>query len=352
MIRTLWIGLATAVSLVFAAGAQAKTSLFTDDAPLKMVITAPFPALAHAAPTSKNPYPASLIVTDGANAPETLPITLHARGLTRRTDFCSFPPLSLGFDKETRHGTIFQGQHKLKLVTYCKLGADYEQRVVLEYLAYKMYNLITPMSFRARAAEVTYRTSPTDAGVTRFGFLIEDISDVAARNDRGELKAAAHQLTPARLDAHAAGEATLFEFLIGNLDWELLASTPGTDCCHNGRLIAAPKANAASATDVVPVPYDYDFSGLVDSPYAGPPEGIPVSRVTDRYYRGYCVSKSLMPGVIDEYRTHRADMAALIANEPHLTGSYRSKAGRFVDSFFALLDDPQRVQREIVNHCR
>src|SRR5439155_11002015 len=142
------------------------------------------------------------------------------------------------------------GQHELKLVTYCRTASDYEQRIVLEYTAYRLYNLITPMSFRVRAADVTYRKDDKDAGVTRFGFVIEDIDDVAERNHLGKLTAATRQITRSQLDPHAEARAAMFEFMIANLDWDFLAGPAGVDCCHNSRFIAAKGAAPATAKGV------------------------------------------------------------------------------------------------------
>jgi hypothetical protein len=335
-----WIGGLAALAWIVALPAAAQSRLFSDQAPLHFEITAPFSKIAQGKYTGKTPYPATLSLTDTAS-PQTFPIELRARGYTRRTaGYCSFPPLSLKFDKKSVHGSVFQGQHRLKLVTYCRPQPDYEQRVVLEYTAYRLYNLITPVSFQVRAAQVTYRNGEADAGVTRFGYLIEDAGDVADRNHREVLTAPPRQL------------AAAFEFMIGNLDWDFLAGPAGLDCCHNSRLIAAPGAKPADAKGIAPLPYDFDYSGFVDSPYAGPPEGIPVDRVTQRYYRGYCVSTAEIAAAVDEYRARRGDMMATINGETRLTPPFRDKAVGFLDSFFALLDDPARVQREIVKHCR
>jgi hypothetical protein len=352
MIRALLLGLLALASLG-AAPTAAKSRLFADEAPLRIVIIAPFPALVRSAPNSTKAYPATLSVTDGEGPALGVPIQLSARGHFRRTaDACVFPPLLLRFDKATAHGTLFQGQHKLKLTTYCRPPADYEQRIVLEYLAYRLYNLMTPVSFRVRAAEITYRASERDAGVTRFGFLTEDPDDLAERNDRIYLVAATHQVTVRQLDAHAAARAALFEYMIGNLDWDFLAAPAGADCCHNSRLIAGRGATPATASGVAPAPYDFDFSGFVDAPYAGPPPGLPIDRLTDRFYRGYCASNGEVASVVQEYGVRRADMIALINGEPRLTPAFRTKAVRFMDGFFTLLNDPARVQREILRHCR
>jgi hypothetical protein len=354
MFSRLWMRLGVlAAALVVASPAAAKSGLFSDEAPLQMVISAPFPTLVHAAKTSTNPFPATLSVTDGAGPAQTLPIQLRPRGLTRRTGgYCQFPPLSLTFDKATVHGTVFQGQHKLKLVTYCNTPADQEQRIVLEYLVYRLYNLVTPMSYRVRAAEVTYRTGDRDAGLKRFGYLIEDIDDVAERNHRERLTLASHQVSAAQFDARAAGRAAMLEFMIGNLDWDFLAAPAGAECCHNSRFLAAEGATPAAATAVVPVPYDFDYSGFVDAPYALPPVSLKVSSVRDRLYRGYCVSTGEIPAVIEDFRGHRSEMMALIAGYPSLSPKFRAKTASYMDGFFALLDDPARVQAQIVKRCR
>jgi hypothetical protein len=353
MLKALWLGLAALALAVASPAAAASSRLFVDEAPLKIEITGPFPALIRAAKTRTDPFPATLTVSDGAGPAQSLPIQLSARGLTRRTaGYCAFPPLSLKFDKTTTHGTVFKGQHKLKLVTYCRLPPDYEQRIVLEHLVYRLYNLLTPMSFRVRAAEVTYRNDAADAGTTRFGFVIEDIGDVADRNGREDLTSPSHGVRLEQLDGHAAARAALFEFMIGNLDWDFLAAPRGADCCHNSRFIAAAGATPANARDVVVVPYDFDFSGFVDAPYAGPPPSIDIDSLTQRYYRGYCAHSREIPSVIAEFRAHRAEMMALIDGDPRLNAAFKAKTDRFMDKFFALIDDPGRVDREIVKHCR
>lgn len=343
-----------ALAWMFASPAMAANDLFVGgDAPVRITLTAPFPALVREAKYSIKPFPATLSLTDQAGAAQAFPIQVRARGLSRRqAGYCSFPPILLTFDKKAMHGTLFHGQRKLKLVAYCRPAPDYEQRIVLEYLVYKLYNLITPMSLRVRAAEVTYRDSATDPGVTRFGYLIEDIRALADRNQRAELEAATHQVSLAQLDAHATTRAAVLEYMIANLDWEFLASAPGQKCCHNIRLVAAPDAKASTARAVTPVPYDFDFSGFVDAPYAGPAPGIPTEKVTDRYFRGFCAMSGEIPAVAQEYLARRADMKALIDNQPKLTAAFRDKTDRYMDGFFAVLNDPARLQSQLVRHCR
>jgi hypothetical protein len=64
------------------------------------------------------------------------------------------------------------------------------------------------------------------------------------------------------------------------------------------------------------------------------------------------VSTPEIPSVIAEFKAHRAEMMGLINNDPRLTPNIKSKTDRFMDGFFTLLDDPARVDSQIIKHCR
>ena len=352
MINALRIAL-VALAWLLAQPASAQSRLFTDDAPLEIVITGPFRELVRTAPrAAPQPYPASLSVREGSAAAQSFPIQVQARGVSRRTlGFCQFPPLFLDFDKAVTRETVFRGQGKLKLVTFCRDRDDYEQRILIEALAYRLYNALTPQSFGVRLARVTYRNNAEDLGVTRYGYLIEDIEDVARRVDRRELKLATRQITPAQLDAPATARVALFEYMISNVDFDYVASAPGRDCCHNIRLMAA-KDTATALSGAVPVPYDFDHSGLVDAPYALPQAALKLRSVTQRLYRGYCATNAEIAPLIAAFQARRADLMALIAGEPRLTEASRTKTAKFVDSFYEVIADPARVESQILKRCR
>ena len=126
-------------------------------------------------------------MSEGAGAPVSLPLEVRGRGISRRIGgFCNFPPLQrLRFgDKDAIKNTVFKGQKKLKLVTSLPglTTTTNSSASCWKYLTYRIYGVLTPMSYRVRLAEVTYRTDDKDKGVTRFGFLIEDDADLADRN--------------------------------------------------------------------------------------------------------------------------------------------------------------------------
>src|SRR5438477_6305839 len=237
------------------------TPLFASEQPIHITIQGPISTLV--ANRRSPPLPATLTFEGVA-----YPITLAPRGITRLTrEVCDFPPLRVEFTRPAPGGSLFQGQHRLKLFVHCKRSPDFQQKVLLEYSAYQLYKLMTPLSFRARLANIDYVDQDGRPYVSRIGFFLEDFSDVARRNGMS----AAHMgpLVPLQqIDPAAGARLAVFEYMISNYDWSMRAGPQGTECCHNTRLLT----NAPGGL-LLPVPYDFDFSGLVDAPYAGPPEG-------------------------------------------------------------------------------
>jgi hypothetical protein len=300
--------------------------------------------LARRARRNTDPIDATLSVT---GQPQTWAIQLEPRGISRRTGgLCSFPPLRLDFGQGTGD-TIFQGQNRVKVVTRCRSGGVYEQLTVLEYLAYRLYNEITPMSFQVRPARVTYRDRRDE---TQFNFLIEDVDDAARRNGRlVALDVRPEDVDAATLDGRAAARYALFQFMIGNLDWDMVSGRAGEDCCHNSRLMGA---SAEARQGLIPIPYDFDYSGLVNAPYALAPESLPVRSVRQRYYRGYCRFNDQLPAAIAHVQSRRDAIMALIAGETRLSDARREDARRYVADFFEIIADPAQVDRLMVQRCR
>jgi len=342
------LAVALAALSALATPARAQTRLFSDNTPIAISISAPMTTLIHRAIRSTDPFPGSLTLEGEANA---FPLQISARGMSRRVGgICSFPPIKLDFQTPTLAGTLLEGQGGLKLVDPCQPGQSYEQLVVLEYLAYRLYNVITPVSYRVRAVRVTFHDSDGHRGDdTHFGYLIEDVHDVAHRNHLHELHLGSNGLSAAQLDGTAASREALFEYMISNLDWDPLSAQQGGTCCHNSKLLAL-DANAPSAA--APVPYDFDYSGLVNAPYAVPPERLPVYNVRTRYFRGYCRFNPELAGVISEYQAHKADLFAVIDNEPALIESRKRDAHAYLQQFFDILDNPAAVQSNLSGHCR
>ena len=323
-----------------AAAQEPPKPLFAAADPIHIAIQAPLATLVH---NRGGDVIQGTLTDPQGNA---LPVSLSVRGITRRsTDTCDFPPLRVVFTAPPPATSLFAGQKKLKLVTHCRNSAAFQQYVLLEYSAYKMYNLLTPHSFDVRLANVDYRDSDGRPIVTRVGYFLEDLSDLARRNGLRQTKAP--NLIPlADLSPTDAARYALFQDMIANHDWSMRAGPAGKDCCHNAELMG-PLAPAAT----IPVPYDFDFSGFVDPPYATPPDQLHISSVRERVYRGYCAHNAEALAVARQMRDARPQMVAAVTSTPGLDPQRAAKAIAFLDGFFADIATDDAATNKVLRRC-
>jgi hypothetical protein len=277
---------------------------------------------------------------------QALPVALSVRGITRRSsDVCDFPPLRVQFTSPPPPTSLFAGQKKLKLVTHCRNSPSFQQYVLLEYSAYRMYSVLTPHGFRVRLANIDYRGPDGHPIISRVGYFLEDLGDLAKRNGLKETHAP--ELIPnIDLSSPDAARYALFQHMIANHDWSMRAGPKGRECCHNAELIG-PLAPGAT----VPVPYDFDFSGFVNAPYATAPEQLKIHSVRDRMYRGYCINNADVVSVARQMRDARPQMIAAVTSTPGLDPGTASKAIGFLDGFFAEIASDQSVSAKLLAKC-
>jgi len=279
-------------------------------------------------------------------APETLPVALSTRGITRRlAQICSFPPLRVEFTQKPGKDSLFRGQKRLKLVTHCQKAERYQQDVLLEYAAYQLYRAMTPESLNARLAKIDYADEEGHVLVTRYGFFLEDIDRLAQQNGHERLRGA-NRIASSQLDPEAAARFAVFQYMISNLDWSMTASPAGRDCCHNSRLIGAKGAT----TGLITVPYDFDYSGLVDAPYALPPDTIHVANVRVRLYRGFCAHNEQAKAFATSLFARRASLLGIVDQTPQLDSESRERAATYLGEFFDKINSPAKVD-EMLKTC-
>ena len=318
-------GMVFAVAAILAcagpAGAADKAKpLFTSDDIINLTISGPIEGISR--DEAAKPVPGVLKV-EGA-APESLAIALSTRGITRKMkDVCAFPPLRVEFTAKPGPASLFKGQKRLKLVTHCQSLDKFQQDVFLEYAAYHLYRALTPESFNVRLARINYMTPGGSLITTRYGYFLEDIDDLAARNGQQRFRGANH-VASSQIEPESGARFAVFQYMISNLDWAMTASPAGEeDCCHNSRLIGAKKAT----TGLITVPYDFDLSGLVDAPYALPPAGINVSNVRVRRYRGFCAHNDQAQSVVANLVPRRAELLTIFDSTPQLGEDYAQARG-------------------------
>ncbi len=322
------------------------TKLFKDNSEWNVTLAGPWRTIKRNVAEDMR-YPAQLTYPGEDGQQITIDVEVAPRGITRRHRVCDFPPLKVYFDKEKMKGTEFRGIGSLKLVTYCQTHTKYEQYYIKEFLVYRIYNLITDLSFRVKPLKVDYKESGGDnEPLTRFSFLIEDIDDVAKRNDLKKLTLP--EVSHKNLDSVETSYMTMFEYMVGNLDWAATGGPNKERCCHNARLIG--KSETENPKYVIP--YDFDSTGLVNTHYAAPPKKLRVRNIRQRLYRGFCVQNQNLPQAAELFQQKKPEIMALFEKDTNLSNSSRNRAISYLEDFYEVLDDPKRFKRELTDKCR
>jgi hypothetical protein len=312
--------------------------LFASLEPMEITLTADFKAVQRDRDVnSKKTYPGTIAITAGGAAGQPIPIQLRTRGHVRRNArLCEFAPLRLEFPKDGVKGTVFEGQGAIKLGTHCQSEGVYRQYVLKEYLASRLLNVLTPRSLRVRLATVTY----ADAGKKPFtmpGIFYEDADDMAKRMEARE--DAVQRLMFGALDQPALLFMSLFQYMIGNTDYSILT-------LHNVFILKDPRGV------YYPVPYDFDYSGLVNAHYAVVAKELRLSSVQERKYRGPCKTEAELEQALQPFREKQAELLAMPSSLPGLDDGYRRNAEKYLNEFFETMAKPDRVKKTFVTECR
>ncbi len=319
------------------APAPAPSRLFVEPAPLTLRLEGDLHALTHDRGTQRKDHPATLRYGSGADT-GAIPVKLRTRGIFRLKT-CGFPPIRLDLHSHKVTETPFAGEDRLKLVTHCQNDRSYERNLLREYALYRVFNAVTDSSFRVRLAHVTYIDSARHDTVTRYGFLIESEAALARRIGADPLTM--DNLYDPMMDPSYMTLVAVFQYLIGNTDWSVWKR-------HNIAILR----QVAEPKPLLAVPYDFDFSGAVNAPYASPPEQLKIQSVRQRVYRGFCQPDSLLSPVLARFRAAKDSMYAAVRAVPDLPERDVRNVLDYFNEFFQVLGNSGSTNREFVRGCR
>jgi hypothetical protein len=308
--------------------------LFQDGPPLEFTLTSEFNLInGERTPNNARQF-AGVLTVDGAD----IPVTLGSRGHLRlKSQTCDFVPIKLAFAPAAPGGTLFEGQTTLKLGTHCRSDREYDQYVMREYLAYKLANLVTPLSFRARLARGTYVDARSKKTLsTHSALFLEHENDVARRLGAREVRLP-HMIF-SEFDPEALTTVMLLEYMLGNTDYSIWTQ-------HNVVIVQDKRRK------FFPVPYDFDLSGMVNPPYAAPDPRLSLRRVTDRLYRGPCRTVEAFDAAAEPFRAQRAGMLAAIDAVGELGLAHRREMKDYLESFFRRIATPESIKKTFVDGC-
>lgn len=334
--------------LAGSAGAADPAPLFRDDAVLDVRIEAPFEVLMDIRPDETD-LKGTFAYTDIDGQERRVSLKLRTRGNFRRDKtHCDFAPIRLDFPKDDVYGTLLVGQNRLKLVTHCRSEeSEYEDYLLREYLAYRMFSEMSEVSFSVRLLRITYADTQDGNEITRFGFVIEDRKSMRKRNELKNVKS--RQVSEDDHDAQRQSLVNVYQYMIGNTVYSLAAPEPGKNCCQNMDLLSATKDPPFTA-----LPFDFDFSGLVDASYAEPDPRYSIKTVRTRFFKGRCKNNALLPETLGLFQGKREDLFRVIddvaAIDEKAERAMRSARG-YIEEFYRVIDDPEEVQKRLVERC-
>ena len=322
--------------------------LFQSYEPLSLRIVAPFKTI-HRYRGRNRPYsPAMMELADIYGNEVQLDVRISVRG-NFRSDLvtCKYPPLKLNFDRdlEALKNTVFKGENILKLVVQCRDQEKYKHYLILEYLNYRVFQLLSVYSLNVRLAQIDYYDSERnrDTG-NRIAFFIEDTGRFGDRLNLEELevkKMRTLDYDPARLNL-----AEMFEFFIANTDWSATSPEKDENCCHN--LIPFQDQDGS----IIPVPYDFDLAGVVDAPYAVVNPGLRIKTVRQRLYRGHCQDDAILQSTLAIFRSKRKEIYSLYENQSGLPPETIKQTIKYFDIFYDVIQDEEKLKWMILNKCR
>ena len=340
---SIWTSVLPLVFLGFTTNSTAQ-ALFESRDILNVTIEAPLTTLARVR-SDVDYLNGTFSYTNELDEARSFDLKLRARGRFRlQKKTCDFPPIRLNFKKGQVEGSTFGDQDKLKLVTHCQNRRDKNEQFVLrEYMAYRILQILTEKSFGARLLRVTYVNSEKDGDrMTKYGFIIEDDKSVGARLNMKALEV--ESLSYADIDRPQTNLVNLFQFLIGNTDYSLIKGPEDDECCHN----SVPFSDGANT---FPVPYDFDFAGLVDTPYAKPNPLLKLRSVRVRRYRGRCSNSEHLDDSIAHFSSKQDEIYALLDEIDGFDQPSRESITSYLNTFFEAISDEKKIQRYLLRGC-
>jgi hypothetical protein len=130
--------------------------------------------------------------------------------------------------------------------------------------------------------------------------------------------------------------------MIGNTDW-------GVSQNHNTVLLE-PVPDTTGRAFVVP--YDFDYSGLVNADYAIPAEGLDIENVRQRYYLGFKRTPEELNDAISIFNARKDSIYALINNFDLLTKKNKEDMIYYLDGFYKIINDNGQVKAIFIKEAR
>lgn len=281
--------------------------------------------------------PGHLVFQSDSGKQITIDVKVRTRG-HMRLSICSNPPLKLKFDKFDLNKLCLSQHNEIDLIQHCHDDEQYEQYILREYLAYKIYQEISPLSFNVQLVRIHYlNPDGSMADEPSTGFIMEHAEEFVERI--GAKENSSPVISQHSIERSPFLKVCLFEYLIGNTDWYIKTR-------HNMEFVVLPPYKL-----LVPVPFDFDYSGLVSAPYAVHHERIALPSVATRYYQGKCETKEEVLSIVKEFIDKKDSILKLCNSVPGMNERTLKHVTAYINEFYEIIENPKKLDNHILKHC-
>jgi hypothetical protein len=261
-----------------------------------------------------------------------LDVQIKARGNMRK-QVCFYPPLKIKLPKKQLGALGFSNDNNLKMVFQCRTGIRDEEWLFKEWFIYQLYECISPTALRTQLVKIKAQQDDKAKG-DLYGFFLEYEDEMAARLGAKVVKQGVVAVSV--LERISYVRMCFFQYMIANTDW----SVPNR---HNLEFVMMPEYPG-----IVPIAYDFDYAGLVQTSYAIPYEALPIKSVTDRYFQGVNVTLEEAMEARSYFLSKKEEVIQRCNDFKLLEERPRKMLIRFIADFYSILEDERQVRRTFV----
>jgi len=268
-------------------------------------------------------------------------VRVRARGKFRR-DYCTMPPYWLNIRYAGIEAEYLRDVVKMKVVTRCKNNSQHNNLVLREYLTYKMYNLMSEYSFNTRLVRIKYiDTGRKNKESEVWGFIIEPNNKMAERNEA--IIVDSERLSIRTVNKEIMDKVAFFSYMIGQGDFSVTGQ-------HNLKILALKEYGP---TGFIPVPYDFDYCGLVNAEYAIPgDDNLGIETVRERYYLGACRDEETHRNTVNWLAGYQDEIVELINNFEYLPEKEKMDLIGYLGTYFVDAERDSFIRYKIDPTCR
>ncbi len=250
---------------------------------------------------------------------------LRSRGNVR-LEVCHNPSLKLKLKKVDLLAAGFSDLNEFKFVLQCNNNSMGESYLNREKMVYDLHKVFSDYSHRTVAASLDLgKDAPIQA------FMVEHEEQMAARFEAKVLEV--KKISSRGLQRAAYVNMCLFNYLILNTDWHVFN-------LHNLKFI-----NPNESLDLIPVPYDFDYSGFVGAHYAIPREELNIGSVYTPKWLGKNVTPAEIKAGAAHYLAQREAAEELVKKHSGLDDRDRKRILKRMETFYKLLENEKKLLR-------